>query len=424
MLSIKKLLLVYFFIIIMKILLSDFDGVVFDSEFPRALGWYLATRIADGKTSEKILTDRWDLMPIYELNKLAEKDAKMFKAIRKLAGKSTEDTLEGVWALSDKKRSKQYLSAVRDVLKTPLLVRLSKPIQESIDFFIELGKNDIKLGLVTQTDSEMLRRFQQSSNISLDDIFDQIECCGDDFYSEMRKGGKNGIDKKSVGYAIACKLLDTDPRETLCFEDSNSGIQAATNIGLTAIGYKRKGNSQMLSGAALVVSDLERFSNLKCINFIKENPLEKVIDFMQTHSLERNKWIRKKDGKKLLVTSIENTDPRSLAYLRNLDYRLESWDADPAREDAVAEYFTLEGKAGQAFSDIDLATIAEHIEKNEIPLSLKVYGGRTKNPCKITMKVRVGNEEKEIELYSKTEYGLGSSIPNNISGRLKEIWGR
>ena len=410
----------------MKTILTDFDGVVANSEWARAMGWYLAARIVNGTAKQGIVDD----VQYYQkgdLSKHESENPELFSAIRKLAGKSTEDTLEGVWALTDKKESKEYLSAVRNDMKTSLLERFTDPIDDSIDFFVELKKHDIKLGLVTQTEYGMVEKILKTHGFEscldgarsifdigpLKTIFDTIECCGDKFYD-----GVKGIDKKSVGYAIACKSLNIDPKETFCIEDSESGIVSASKIGLTAVGYKPKGSFQNLSDAEIIVSELDTFANCKCAEFIKENPLEKVIEFMYVQSQKKNKWV---EIKKKLVQA-QTADPRSYEYVRNLDCVQDTWDADPEIEDAVAENCTFTGKAYTFFRRSIIAAIADNLNADEIPLSIHIYGGSDKVEHRVTLKVKVGAQEHDVELYNKYEsYGPPTTV--DISGRLKDYYG-
>lgn len=116
----------------------------------------------------------------------------------------------------------------------------------------------------------------------------------------------------------------------------------------------------------------------------------------------------------------EGTNTRTVEYLRTLDYVVDTWDADPEREDAPCEDITLKSKAGDVLNDGKLAAIIEHLMPDEVPLSFHQYGGRDKVEWTISLRVKGSIGETDVLLFSRTEYYEGNP-PIVYDGRMKDV---
>jgi hypothetical protein len=94
----------------------------------------------------------------------------------------------------------------------------------------------------------------------------------------------------------------------------------------------------------------------------------------------------------------------SLEFLSNLPLHIDTWDADPDLEDAVAEEITFDIPLGRGYNDRQLKAILEVLEENETPISFRRNGGVTKNPHELYMTSMINGEKRTVTLYYRVEY--------------------
>ncbi len=271
----------------MNKLLTDFDGVLLRTEFAKSLEWFIASLAIQGKVYP-CFTDRLarnETEALEQVKKVLDGHFDEFEKMKSISGMSRKDTRDAVWRLmnySGTEYTSSDLERIRGRIKFPLESHYSERIEGNMGFFQEAKKRGLELGLITQAKEEEIRRLTSAKELCLDDIFQRIECIGDDFYKEM--GKKNDpyaayVDKKAVGYGCLCRLLEVNPWETITIEDSQSGVSAANSAGVVCIGYREEYNNQDLSKSALVIPcDLGCLVNDELMNaLINKNPREFVL---------------------------------------------------------------------------------------------------------------------------------------------------
>ena len=248
-------------------ILVDWDGVCVESEAAKGLGWLtgalrlrddlpetLFARIQAGDTdavveAHDLVRERWDA----ELT-----------AVRGLAGLSQSETCNGVWQLllPDYKGAASLadLLELRKSVKDPFLLRFSTRIEPTAKF-LEEAYGHLPLGLVTQTTWRDVQNIGQALGVPVH-VFTAHECCGDQFYQPMT----GAVNKKAIAYAVGLARLNGGPSNTLAVEDSESGIEAATSVGLLCVALR--GGHQDLSLAAIEVDDLGRFAEPEIIHHL------------------------------------------------------------------------------------------------------------------------------------------------------------
>ena len=106
-----------------------------------------------------------------------------------------------------------------------------KIVRGFVEFVKILKKEDFKTGLVTSTSRDFVKIILSKTQTT--DYFDKI------ITRENCKVGKPNPDI----YFFAMRLLRMNPKDTIIFEDSQSGLMAAVNSGATVIKIGRKQTS-------------------------------------------------------------------------------------------------------------------------------------------------------------------------------------
>jgi len=260
----------------MQAIILDYDGVILRSEIPKALGWVLAALYILQRLPEEFFQrlrqgERSAISVAHSLCQREYTDA--VEQVTTLAGMTRAETRDRVWELlvlaSHYKGSltREDLEHCRNAIKDALIFELCEPIPGAMAFLQLARHRGLSLGLVTQAARKDLEEQARSFHVPLH-VFTHIECVGDVFYARM------SLNKKAVGYALACSHLGVRPAETVAVEDSTSGIEAANAVGVVTIGVKDPHNRQDLSGAALVVpADLGALAQDDVLTlFLREEP--------------------------------------------------------------------------------------------------------------------------------------------------------
>ncbi|MBI2449224.1 HAD hydrolase-like protein, partial [Candidatus Pacearchaeota archaeon] len=239
----------------MKYLITDYDGVLIRTEFAKAAGWYIAALymrdVLDSKLIEGLKSGLEDAISIVERDCEEQKEIEKVTALAGMSQDATRDAvadlfLEKEYERYGKEQTREKLREIRNGIKNVIINAMGRPIEGNIKFFREARKSGLELGLVTQTTSkDVVEQGKRFSDLHID-MFSYMECAGDEFYKKMGKddGYRPRIDKKAVAYACICKRMNINPFETVAFEDSASGIDAANAVGIVSIGVKDECNTQ------------------------------------------------------------------------------------------------------------------------------------------------------------------------------------
>jgi HAD superfamily hydrolase (TIGR01509 family) len=98
------------------------------------------------------------------------------------------------------------------------------PIPGAMDFIRKLKKTSYKIGLVTSSNDEKLKKVFH--DLSLDNVFDTVVSA-----DRITKGKPH-----PMCYLLAAEDLDIPPAQCVVFEDSFPGIAAGNAAGMTVIG--------------------------------------------------------------------------------------------------------------------------------------------------------------------------------------------
>jgi beta-phosphoglucomutase-like phosphatase (HAD superfamily) len=156
---------------------------------------------------------------------------------------------------------------LRKSIKDPFLVEYSRPILSTVKFLEALAAAGSHLCLVTQTTWEDAEKPGKALGVPMN-IFAAHECCGDDAYKLIPPA----TEKKMLAYARGTASAGGQLSNALAIEDSESGLAAAIAAGVQCLGLKAPQNSQDLSRAALVVSDLGKFASAEIADCLANCP--------------------------------------------------------------------------------------------------------------------------------------------------------
>jgi beta-phosphoglucomutase len=191
-----------------KAVIFDCDGVLVDTEYLKFLAWQKALTSVDIELS------------IEEYKVVAGNSSK--KIHKMLQEMKNLDIPEEVIHL-------------RRVKYQELQAQGVPPINETIEFARHLSQNKsflgIKLGIASSASkNEILLNLK---HIGLEHEFDVIVSGSDDLEDYADSDGKNK--PKPYIYLEASKRLNIPPKHCLVFEDTEAGIEAATNAGMIAV---------------------------------------------------------------------------------------------------------------------------------------------------------------------------------------------
>ncbi|MFA7681607.1 MAG: hypothetical protein WCX61_01100 [Candidatus Peribacteraceae bacterium] len=315
----------------MKAVVSDFDGILIESEAAKAIGWYAAVKRLKGDLTdedveniialndrgqnmvnviiEELKSEQNSVLPkevesMHRLYRREEGEDKMSKlgieGIKsELKGKSdmdlalwcaggtTEDFRDNIWNvflaeaegfrdLTQKQREEKLreLLGYRTDLKAPFMILGAKPIEGNQRFFGRLFDvlGTDKVALVNQSTSESIKNLfdigsHWSTEPRIPTAFGEYNprkedpCYG--FPRTFNVGDKK-LNDKTDAYKKACEVMGMEPSETMTFEDTTSGIEAAIRANVSIIiGFNLAESTQNLSNAHYVVGNtLEKISSI------------------------------------------------------------------------------------------------------------------------------------------------------------------
>ena len=264
----------------MRKILSDYDGIWIDTEIAKAARWYFAAMYVRGDDPEinKELIQGISCRKNearHKVQELVRERKQDIERTKKHAGGTRLDFAMRVWdeflqetkREANEERVREELFPPAEMIREVLIDWLSKPIIENLRFFQKLRDemsavywDDHPFGLVTQTESEALFKqfhLRREDGSSLWGEFVGLlsalgpyvqgrgflfaECAGDHPKKSLYppKGGE-----KVLAYRILCARLGVRPEETLTFEDTRDGVQAAIEAGIVCIGVKASGSTQ------------------------------------------------------------------------------------------------------------------------------------------------------------------------------------
>jgi len=284
----------------MEVILTDYDGVLVNTEWPKAVGWWAAAKFLNGtivaqyfnalRKDDKLAEDiEKKRIALLSLKESADSLSKEVGLVRALAGKSREDTRKEVWDIFFKNyegnHSAADLEGVRESIKENIVNQYGEVIDENFSFFQDLYDNGMRLGLVTQTESYSV--VSQAQNFPWNSsIFSEMACVGDKNKKQVYERIKQdrGLkDKKSGAYIAICNELGVSPEDTITFEDSNSGIEVAKAAGLYCIGVKEKADGLDLKLADLVLTqeDLGSYVGTDVIKAFRNESPQGLIRYLK-----------------------------------------------------------------------------------------------------------------------------------------------
>jgi beta-phosphoglucomutase-like phosphatase (HAD superfamily) len=340
----------------MKAVISDFDGIIVETEPAKAVGWYAAVKQLKGELSEdnvadiiaqnddgRVLAqqinqelrgsgnshlpknegDRARLVGKYlqdtDMNSLAGKTD--FELAVACAGGTTADFRNNIWDVfcandpkfkgitpDDRTKQLEQLEKNRTGLKPPFMVLGAQPLPENQGFFKELIINlgEGKIALVNQSKSKDMNDLFQNNSLwngepRLATYFGEYNE-GNGIPRAVCVGDKQqGVGDKADAYKKACEIMGVKPSETMTFEDTQSGLDAAKQAGIgIIIGFKSAESLQELKGAHYIVE-----GNLQKINTIAQNLGEKTVNDVR---VELNQLAQKNQIRQQ-ITPIEELEP-------------------------------------------------------------------------------------------------------------------
>ncbi len=288
----------------MRKVLSDYDGIMIETEFSKALGWYVAClalkggdKWIDQKLVGGISSKEWFAKERLDLLKNERKDD--LAIAKSFAGGTTYDFVERMWqkfyvgeVREPNEEEKKFINGTlipeREKIRDPIIDWFAQPLEGNLKFFKALYEvmretyhDEHPIGLVNQSTSKGLNKqfalkrngesvwseFPEFPRIfgehSSDRGFPYAECAGD------KRIAYRGVDKtkiKKVAYDILCGKIKVNPLETISFEDTKDGACAARDAGIGCIGVKEKNDGKTLEGA----------------NYTIFGSLEQIIEFIPT----------------------------------------------------------------------------------------------------------------------------------------------
>lgn len=219
-----------------KVVIFDCDGVLVDTEYLKFLAWQEALASVDIDLS----IEEYKVVAGHSSKKILE----MFQEMKSL------DIPEEVIQLRCVKYQEFQAQGV-------------PPIDETIEFARHLSQNKDMLGIKLGVASSASRKeiLLNLKHIGLEHEFDLIISGSDDLENYTDSDGKNK--PKPYIYLEASKRLNVSPEYCLVFEDTEAGIEAATNAGMIVVAIPNWMTKE------------QNFSKArKVINFISESPLD------------------------------------------------------------------------------------------------------------------------------------------------------
>lgn len=284
----------------MQKVLSDYDGIMIETEFSKALGWYIAGMSLQKNTGiteelvEKIITQPQLAKP--ELEAIIKDKAEDLKIVKSFAGGTTQDFALRTWQFCFGKDNVDPSAAELEFINGPLTTQRSRvrdnlielfaePISENLQFFKKLHEalraeygHEHPLGLVNQSYSAGLhkqltleregktiwREFPELRNIygnyTSEAGYEYAECAGD---KGPDYAGVPSDQVKTIAYKRLLKKMNVAADATISFEDTRDGVFAAKQAGIICFGVKLEGSNQDFSGADYVIEgNLEELSSL------------------------------------------------------------------------------------------------------------------------------------------------------------------
>lgn len=275
----------------MRKIISDYDGIMIESEFAKAYGWYLACLSLKDDSEitpsllESVKTKQNDAEQ--RLRQLVSARKEDLDIARSCAGGTTFDFGKRIWqrfyaGVPDREPSPTEIGWINNVL-TPkreeirdiLIDWFAEPIEGNLQLFRELYKamretyhDEHPIGLVNQSKSKGLKKqFDlQREGKTIWSVFPELPKIFGDFsdagfpYAECAGDGRIGYkgvakdDVKKTAYTILCGKLGIRQDETISFEDTRDGVVAAKKAGVLCIGVRDKGSLQDLSEASVVIN--------------------------------------------------------------------------------------------------------------------------------------------------------------------------
>lgn len=271
----------------MKKIITDFDGVVVESELAKGFGWYLGYSYLNNDSEIKLeLLKELELNPNKakpKLDEIAASRRNDLLVARSCGGGTTFDFAKKIWqkfcANEDREPNEEELRfineqliPVRGRIKEQIVNLYSLPIDSNLRFFKALYEEmqfteNHPLGIVTLSPTKILKN-QFDNTINGKTVwtafpefpklfgnysangFPYIECGGD---LGLNYDGISKDEIKVQSYKLICKKLNISPGETISFEDTSKGIESAKKAGVLCCGIKDEISLQDLSNADIVV---------------------------------------------------------------------------------------------------------------------------------------------------------------------------
>lgn len=218
----------------------DCDGVLVDTEYLKFVAW-----------KEALASENIDFS-IEEYKPLVGLDSK--NILRRLKEIKHMDISEKVIEL---KNSKYRVLQKEGV----------PPISEMVAFVKYLAEEKKRLGIKVGLASSAPRKeiFQNLQQIGLENYFDLVISGSNDLDDYVDQEGKNK--PKPYIYIEAAKRLNIPPTKCLVFEDTSSGVEAASSAGMTVIAVPNQFTSQQNFSKATKV--IWSFANISLEDFLK-----------------------------------------------------------------------------------------------------------------------------------------------------------
>ncbi len=275
----------------MRKVLTDYDGILIDTEWAKGLGWYIAClslRDDEPDVNEQLIKEieqgKESARRIVE--QLAREREKEVEIAKSFGGGTRYEFAKRIWqrfyvgeTKEPDEKEKEFIVNVltpqRGRIRGPVLEWFSKPIDENLRFFKELYEafketygDEHPIGLITLSKSKGLKeQFEWTKDgvtiwrafPELPHIFGEFgergypyaECAGD---KGIAYKGLSEKEVKTAAYKILCGKLGIEPSDTMTFEDTEDGVNAACDASVfCVVGYKAKNSPHNLYRADVIV---------------------------------------------------------------------------------------------------------------------------------------------------------------------------